>query len=467
MPVSIRVCLLGFCLLIAQGAAAQQPSWPDWYAHVLDGSLKIPPSVPKNLLPANGATGQPLLPLLTVDVMAAAFVDVYLSTGSSAYILVMANVPVIGSTVTYQTTVPLLPNTKYYWKFVAKNGRAPNAVRTTVGPIWSFVTVGSATNTAPVVNAGADQTIPLPSAATVQGTASDDGLPAGSVLTTTWSSISGPGPVTFGSVSARQTTVVVTAPGVYVLRFVADDGALSAADDITLTFSPPTAPPTLTLSYVGKTRDAVSPSEDAGVDGQADGEFLLALSASATITKVVMDSHGAQNGTWDTVPANGTWRLGIAATPTGPLLNAADGAVTVTGPAFSAFATDSGYLTAGTTIVATVTLSTGVVLTSSVTVPNPGGVCSAPCVLNPTRVEFDVSPDHAMATGYQLEATGQGGVRISKDLGLPTPDVAGHVSIAVPEFAMATAGVVYTVMITVSNAAGQSVSLPSNTFMRQ
>jgi len=47
-------------------------------------------------------------------------------------------------------------------------------------------------NQAPVVDAGPDQTITLPAAATLNGTVTDDGLPPGSPLTITWSSVSGP-----------------------------------------------------------------------------------------------------------------------------------------------------------------------------------------------------------------------------------------------------------------------------------
>src|SRR5690606_18555669 len=46
-------------------------------------------------------------------------------------------------------------------------------------------------NTAPIANAGADQTITLPADATLSGTASDDGLPASGSLTTAWSKVSG------------------------------------------------------------------------------------------------------------------------------------------------------------------------------------------------------------------------------------------------------------------------------------
>src|SRR5206468_505318 len=74
------------------------------------------------------------------------------------------------------------------------------------------------TNRAPVVNAGPDQTITLPSSANLSGTATDDALPIGSTLTTTWSKVSGPGTVTFGNVSARSTTASFSASGSYVLR---------------------------------------------------------------------------------------------------------------------------------------------------------------------------------------------------------------------------------------------------------
>src|SRR5213076_1741127 len=81
------------------------------------------------------------------------------------------------------------------------------------GPNVNF-TVSSAapTNLAPVVNAGLDQTITLPSSATLNGTATDDGLPAGT-LTTTWSKVSGPGTVTFANGNALNTTATFSASG--------------------------------------------------------------------------------------------------------------------------------------------------------------------------------------------------------------------------------------------------------------
>jgi hypothetical protein len=90
-------------------------------------------------------------------------------------------------------------------------------------------------NSAPVVYAGPDQVIKLPSAAPLYGQATDDGLPAGSTLTMAWSKVSGPGPVSF---SPQMTAVAFTTPGTYVLRLTATDGLLSASDDVMIVVNP-------------------------------------------------------------------------------------------------------------------------------------------------------------------------------------------------------------------------------------
>jgi hypothetical protein len=91
-------------------------------------------------------------------------------------------------------------------------------------------------NFPPTANAGADQAIVLPANASLAGSASDDGLPnPPGVLTTTWSSVSGPGPVTFQNASQPSTSASFTAPGVYLLRLNASDGSLSRADTVQIT----------------------------------------------------------------------------------------------------------------------------------------------------------------------------------------------------------------------------------------
>lgn len=100
------------------------------------------------------------------------------------------------------------------------------------------VIVTAVANVAPIVNAGADQTITLPSTAALVAAVSDDGLPAPGNLTLTWSRTSGPGTVTFSPSNAASTTASFSASGVYVLRLTANDGALSSYDELQLTVNP-------------------------------------------------------------------------------------------------------------------------------------------------------------------------------------------------------------------------------------
>jgi len=92
-------------------------------------------------------------------------------------------------------------------------------------------------NTAPVVSAGAAQTITLPGAATLSGTVTDDGLPSGTMLTA-WSKVSGPGAVTFANAGALKTTATFSASGDYVLRLTANDTQRSSTSDVTIIVNP-------------------------------------------------------------------------------------------------------------------------------------------------------------------------------------------------------------------------------------
>ncbi len=101
--------------------------------------------------------------------------------------------------------------------------------------------IGTA-NQAPVVTAGANQSITLPNTAALTGSVSDDGLPAPPQLTTTWSFVSGPlSGVIFTNPSAPATAASFSAPGVYVLRLTANDGVFSATSDtqVTVVDGPP------------------------------------------------------------------------------------------------------------------------------------------------------------------------------------------------------------------------------------
>ena len=119
-------------------------------------------------------------------------------------------------------------------------------------------------NTAPVVSAGANQTITLPAAATLQGTATDDGVP--SPLTYAWTKVSGPADVTFATPAAAATTATFTLAGTYVLRLTASDGELSASADMTVVVNPGNAAPVV----------------NAGADQSIDFSQPAILAGSAT-----------------------------------------------------------------------------------------------------------------------------------------------------------------------------------------
>jgi len=98
----------------------------------------------------------------------------------------------------------------------------------------------AADNRAPVVIAGSDQTITLPvNSVTLTGTATDDGLPSPpGALTYGWSSVSGPGAVTFSAPLALTTSATFNTAGTYMLRLTVSDSALATTADVHVTVIP-------------------------------------------------------------------------------------------------------------------------------------------------------------------------------------------------------------------------------------
>jgi hypothetical protein len=148
-------------------------------------------------------------------------------------------------------------------------------------------------NQPPSVNAGPDQSVILPNPANLSGTASDDGLPnPPGTLTTTWSVVSGPGTVTFANPSAPSTTASFSDPGTYVLRLTADDSALQASDDLTVSVASSSA------NLVG----------NPGFETNTTGWNTSGSDAGVTLSRV----SGGHSGGWSGLVANGG--TGVAAT---------------------------------------------------------------------------------------------------------------------------------------------------------
>lgn len=95
-------------------------------------------------------------------------------------------------------------------------------------------------NLPPAVDAGPDQFVYFVDGAMLKGFADDDGNPdPPGALTTTWSKAVGPGTVNYTDANALDTAVSFSTPGVYVLRLTADDGQLTAFDEVTILVRPP------------------------------------------------------------------------------------------------------------------------------------------------------------------------------------------------------------------------------------
>jgi beta-galactosidase len=101
--------------------------------------------------------------------------------------------------------------------------------------VQALASVGSQ-NLAPVVNAGANQTVVLPAAAALNGTVNDDGEPTPpGALSLAWSEVSGPGTVTFAAANAPATAANFSATGSYQLQLAANDGQVTTVSGLTLT----------------------------------------------------------------------------------------------------------------------------------------------------------------------------------------------------------------------------------------
>jgi streptogramin lyase len=148
-------------------------------------------------------------------------------------------------------------------------------------------------NQPPTANAGPDQEITLPGVSTLNGIATDDGLPRGSVLETFWSFVSGPGPVVFPDATLLNTTALFTVPGTYVLRLTASDGKLSASDELTIVVKPkPFTERTYTLDADFDQGDTFNVVHDVANQLQLDSrarnlDFIwVAVSTKGTIVKI-------------------------------------------------------------------------------------------------------------------------------------------------------------------------------------
>jgi len=107
---------------------------------------------------------------------------------------------------------------------------------------WMLTYSRGGTNAPPVVNAGADKTIVLPtSSVQLSGSASD---PDGSIASYTWSKVSGPTSYSFSNTAISNPVVTALVAGSYVFRLTAKDNrGATASDDVVVTVTNPVSAP--------------------------------------------------------------------------------------------------------------------------------------------------------------------------------------------------------------------------------
>jgi RHS repeat-associated protein len=174
-------------------------------------------------------------------------------------------------------------------------------------------------NRPPSVDAGPTHTITLPTdTATLEGTASDDGLPTGSTLSVAWTKVSGPGAVTFANAGSAATSATFVEPGEYVLKLTASDGQLSSSDTTTITVIPRNQPPTvdagepqtIEMPALAELRGTVS--DDAMPRGSTVTPTWSVVSGPGAV--VFADPHAA--ATTAAFSAPGTYTLRLSASDT-------------------------------------------------------------------------------------------------------------------------------------------------------
>ncbi|MFA6552355.1 MAG: LamG-like jellyroll fold domain-containing protein, partial [Candidatus Paceibacterota bacterium] len=136
-----------------------------------------------------------------------------------------------------------LSNGNHTLTAVARDGAGNSSMSSVITVSVSNVVIP--TNLPPTISVPAPMFITIPvTTVSLSGTASDDGLPAGSSLSISWSKVSGPGTVVFNpSTGSGQTTATFGSAGVYVLQLRASDGQYNTTATVSITVLPHTAPP--------------------------------------------------------------------------------------------------------------------------------------------------------------------------------------------------------------------------------
>jgi|GEM_PF-2722462 len=161
----------------------------------------------------------------------------------------VTNTPIVGTA--YTDTIPFSGGTFYYMVRAVKLETTPSGsyYNQSQGVFTSFSI--APINQAPVVtNLASTATVVLPNTLTVTPSVSDDGLPATDMPTLLWTTLSGPGAVTFSAATAASTTMLFPDVGIYVVQLSASDGVLLSQSQLTVTVTTDTTAPSVPADIV-------------------------------------------------------------------------------------------------------------------------------------------------------------------------------------------------------------------------
>jgi hypothetical protein len=163
-------------------------------------------------------------------------------------------------------------------------------------------------NLPPVTRGGPDREITLPATANLNGSVTDDGLPAPATLTRTWTKVSGAGSVTFGNANAAQTSASFTEPGPYLLQLTASDGEKTSSADVVVLVNPQTVVPA-TLEKEAEDGVLTAPMVIQVSGTASEGEFVLIPEGEGTnFNDATFGGPGQVALSFD-IPQGGTYAL--------------------------------------------------------------------------------------------------------------------------------------------------------------
>ena len=198
-------------------------------------------------------------------------------------------------------------------------------------------------NQPPVANAGANQTITLPTnSVTLDGTGSKD--PDGTIASYSWTKISGPTSGTIVSATTATTVVNTLIAGTYIFQLtVTDNSGASASDTVTITVNPAVNQPpvanagtskTITLPTNSVSLDGTKSTDPDGtiasyawsqVSGPSTATITNGTTASPTISSLVAGTYIFQLTVTDNSGATSTAQVKVtvnAAANVNPIANA-------------------------------------------------------------------------------------------------------------------------------------------------